>query len=109
CLFQFPKFHNRITSAVKARSFGVKTVSDDKPYNLESSAQAGTEPANPSALAQEIAKLEDAMNSVERKVKEAEDYAAPFDSGVIHNGLSIPKSVEYTDETAPIADRRSSS
>ncbi|KAK6052054.1 hypothetical protein COOONC_10441 [Cooperia oncophora] len=51
----------------------------------------------------------DAMNSVERKVMEAEDYAAPFDSGVIHNGLSIPKSVEYTDETAPIADRGSSS
>ncbi|KAK6023018.1 hypothetical protein OSTOST_11262, partial [Ostertagia ostertagi] len=46
------------------------------------------------------------MSSVERKVKETEDEPVPFEGNVVNSGLSIPKSVEYTDETLGTADSR---
>nr|CDJ91294.1 Thrombospondin domain containing protein [Haemonchus contortus] len=98
----FPKFRSRVPNNLRARSFGFRTVIDEKPRSVENTGTVDADGkfVNPSTLVEEIARLEAAMSSVERKVKEVDDEPVPFEGNVIHSGLSIPKSVEYADDTA---------
>ncbi|WKX92041.1 hypothetical protein Q1695_010235 [Nippostrongylus brasiliensis] len=93
----FPKFRSRSTSASRARSFGVRTVSDDKAlYQVTGVTTDQQKTANPSKLLEEIANLEAMMNSVERKVEQvvAKQPGIPESS-------PLERSDEFTDSAGP--------
>ncbi|VDO50228.1 unnamed protein product [Haemonchus placei] len=56
----FPKFRSRVTNNLRARSFGFRTVIDEKPSSVENTGTVDADGkfVNPSTLIEEIARLE---------------------------------------------------